>query len=71
MKKFANTTAPSSSPATFAPATVRTLKMLNGISGSFDTRLDHEERDEQRGRDGEPRDRPARAQPWCGAFDTA
>ena len=34
-KKFANTIAPSRRPATFAPATVRTRKMRNGINGSF------------------------------------
>ena len=71
MKKFAKTTAPSSSPATFAPATVRTRKMLNGISGS-------------RTRDSITRKMPSstseaamrenvqpEVQPWSGAFETA
>jgi len=34
-KKLENTTAPSSRPATLAPATVCTRKMRNGIKGSF------------------------------------
>ncbi len=71
MKKFAKIIAPSSRPATFAPATVRTRKMWNGISGSF-------------ARDSISRNAPSRIadaasreivqpepQPWSGAFETA
>ena len=71
MKKFAKIIAPSSRPATFAPATVRTRKMWNGISGSLT-------------RDSITRKAMSRAaamasreivqpepQPWAGAFETA
>ena len=72
MKKFAKTTAPSSSPATFAPATVRTRKMRNGISGSLHARLDHEEDAEQHERGGDAARTSSRSvQPWSGAFETA
>ena len=71
MKKFANVIAPSRSPATFAPATVRTRKIENGISGSFARDSITRNADEQHGGHGQPRDRPAEPQPWLGASETA
>ena len=35
MKKFENVTAPRNRPTMFAPATVRTRKIENGINGCF------------------------------------
>ena len=45
----------------FAPATVRTRKIENGISGCFARASMSDERDQQHGRGDEPHDRPARA----------
>ncbi len=50
--------APRRRPATFAPATVRTRKMRNGISGSCARDSITRNIDEQHERDGQPRDRP-------------
>ena len=52
---------PSSSPAAFAPASVRSRKIDSGSSGSSDPALDHQERDEQDHGCGQQRDRPGRA----------
>ena len=49
---------PSSSPATFAPASVRSRKIDSGSIGDAHAVLDHQERDEQRGGGREHRDRP-------------
>ena len=52
---------PSSSPAAFAPASVRSRKIDSGSSGVLRPVLDHEERGQQRRRCREQRDRPRRA----------
>src|SRR5258708_9092039 len=71
MKKFEKVTAPSSTPITFAPATVRTRKIEKGITGYFArdsiTRKAASNTAETARRESvqpEP-------QPWSGAFEIA
>ena len=56
----------------FAPATVRTRKIENGISGYFARDSMSDERDQQHGRDHEPRrSSSSELQPWSGACEIA
>jgi hypothetical protein len=71
MKKLANTTAPSSSAEMFAPVTVRTRKMRNGISGSFARDSMNTNASSSAAAIASRSSVQPEPQPWSGAFDTA
>ena len=71
MKKFAKTTAPSRSPAAFAPATVLTRKILNGISGSFARVSITQKTSSSTTATASRVSVQPEPQPWAGALETA